>query len=95
MTRLKLLVPATLLLFLVLAPTALAGSQEPVSGEGAYGVADDKVVTTAGFILIIFFPLFILVMSLIQGRLEARKDARKEAAKKTRRAMDGRWDSGW
>ena len=41
---------------------------EPLSGEGTYGEADDKVVTNAGFIIIIAFPLFILCMSLLQQR---------------------------
>jgi hypothetical protein len=95
MTRLKLLVPATLVFFLVLAQVALADAQEPVSGEGSYGIADDKVVTAAGFILIIFFPLFILCASIVQGRLERRKDERKAAAKRTEKAMGQRWESGW
>ena len=95
MTRIKLLIPATLVFFLVLAQVALADAKEPVSGEGAYGIADDKVVTNVGFILIVFFPLFILCMSLLQGRLEKRKDARKAAAKRTERAMGDRWESGW
>ncbi len=95
MTRLKLLIPATLVFFLILAQVALADAQEPVSGEGAYGIADDKVVTNVGFILIVFFPLFILFMSLLQGRLERRKEERKAAAKKTDRAMGKRWESGW
>ena len=96
MTRLKLLIPATLVFFLLLAQVALAtDAQEPVSGEGAYGIADDKVVTNVGFILIVFFPLFILCMSLLQGRLEKRKDERKAAAKRTEAAMGDRWESGW
>ena len=95
MTRIKLLIPATLVFFLVLAQVALADAQEPVSGEGAYGIADDKVVTNVGFILIVFFPLFILCMSLLQGRLEKRKDARKAAAKKLHAATAKGWETGW
>ena len=45
----------------------------------------------AGFILIAFFPLFILAMSLIQWRLDKRKEARKAAAK-LRAARDR---AGW
>ena len=62
---------------------------EPLSGEGTYGEADDKVVTNAGFVIIIFFPLFILVMSLLQWRLEKRKARRK----KTLPPAD--WAGGW
>lgn len=63
------------------------------SGQGTYGEAGDKVVTNAGFILIGFFPLFILLMSLLQWRLEKRKYARKNAAK----ARSGKkvWTTGW
>lgn len=91
--RLIALLPATAVLFLLLAPAALADdSQEPVSGEGLYGVADDKVVTNAGFLIIVFVPLFILTMSLIQARLEKRKDARKAAAKRVK----SEWgNAGW
>ena len=59
-------------------------------GEGWWGETDDRVVTNAGFILIIFFPLFVFFMSLLQWQLEKRKDRRKAAAK--RRAQDvGGW----
>jgi preprotein translocase subunit SecG len=78
------------LLLLVLAPAAGAVEND---GRGLYGATDDKVVTTAGFILIVFFPTFALVMSLIQARLEKRKDARKAAAKG--RLGDTRWRGGW
>ena len=59
-------------------------------GEGWWGETNDVVVTNAGFILIIFFPLFIFFVSLLQWRLEKRKDMRKAAAK--RRAQDA---GGW
>ncbi|HEV7805930.1 MAG TPA: hypothetical protein VGO80_08930 [Solirubrobacteraceae bacterium] len=64
----------TLLLFV--APTLAHDG-----GEGLWGETDDKVVTNAGFILIIFFPLFLLFMSLLQWQLEKRKYRRKAAAK--------------
>ena len=73
----------------LLAPAALAQQ----SGEGLIGEADDKRVTNAGFILIAFFPLFILMMSLLQWRLEKRKYARKAAAK-AREGSDV-WRGGW
>ncbi len=81
MTRALALLPTSLVLFLLLAPVALA-TQEPVSGEGAYGPADDKVVTNVGFMIIIFFPLFILCMSLLQWRLDKRKEQRKAISKR-------------
>ena len=62
-------------------------------GQGTYGEADDKVSTNAGFIVIGFFPLFILLMSLLQWRLDKRKYARKAAAK--RRAGAAEWRGGW
>ena len=93
MFRVLALLPTGLLLFLLLAPAALADTQEPVSGEGAYGIADDKVVTNHFFAVILFFPLFVLVMSLIQWRLEKRKEQRKAISK--RLTADRRWQSGW
>lgn len=59
------------------------------NGEGWWGETNDRVVTNAGFVLIIFFPLFIFVMSLIQWRLEKRKDRRKAAAKRRAQAAGG------
>jgi cbb3-type cytochrome oxidase subunit 3 len=77
------------LLLLLLAPSALAYND----GRGFYGATNDKVVTNAGFILILFFPLFVLTMSLIQWRLDKRKAARKAAEKA--HAGDPRWRGGW
>ncbi|MSX01565.1 MAG: hypothetical protein F2813_00215 [Actinobacteria bacterium] len=86
--------PITAAAALLAAPAALA-TQEPISGEGTYGVADDRVVTMTGFIVIAFFPLFILCMSLLQWRLEKRKDARKVASKRLEAAAGDSWRSGW
>ncbi len=86
MRRLLLSVTATLVLCALAAPVALAQS----SGQGAIGEAGDKKVTNAGFILIAFFPLFILLMSLLQNHLEKRKDARKAAVKARGAARCGR-----
>ena len=58
-------------------------------GEGWYGETNDRVVTNAGFILIIFFPLFVFVASLIQWQLEKRKDRRKAEAKRRAQAAGG------
>ena len=79
----------TLALLAIAAPAALAHD----GGEGLWGETDDKIVTNAGFILIAFFPLFILFMSLLQWKLEKRKDARKKAAKARVARADVR--GGW
>ncbi len=89
MRRLALTTATAALLLLLLAPSALAYND----GRGFYGATNDKVVTNAGFILILFFPLFVLTMSLIQWRLDKRKAARKAAAKA--HAGDPRWRGGW
>lgn len=79
----------TLAVLAVTAPVALAHD----GGEGLWGETNDKVITNAGFILIAFFPLFILFASLLQWRLEKRKDARKAAAKARKARIDVR--GGW
>lgn len=71
------------------APAALAYND----GRGFYGVTTDKVTTDAGFILIVFFPLFIFAMSRLQKRLDKRKDARKAAHKA--QVGNARWRGGW
>jgi hypothetical protein len=82
--------PASAIALMVLAPAALAHD----GGEGWYGPANDKVVTNAGFILIVFFPLFVFLMSMLQGHLEKRKERRKKAHKAL--ASDERaWRGGW
>src|ERR1700722_306633 len=89
MRRLLTSLIASVSLLLVLAPSALAYND----GRGWYGATNDKVVTNAGFILIIFFPTFVLLMSLLQWRLDKRKEARKSAQKA--RLGDARWRGGW
>jgi hypothetical protein len=76
-------------MLLVLAPAALATND----GRGFYGATNDRVITNGGFILIIFFPMFVLFMSLLQWRLEKRKEARKAAQKG--RLGNPRWRGGW
>jgi hypothetical protein len=71
------------------APAALAHD----GGEGLWGETNDKVITNAGFILIAFFPAFILLASLLQWRLEKRKDARLKAKKARAERADVR--GGW
>ena len=75
-----------LALTLALATSAAAHND----GRGFYGATDDKVVTDAGFILVIFFPTFVFAMSMIQRRLEKRKEARKAAS-----LPDATWRGGW
>jgi hypothetical protein len=82
------LLPLTLFLSLALAPAASAYND----GRGFYGPTNDKVVTNAGFILIIFFPVFVFTMSMIQKRLDKRKEARKAAEKLLGNAN---WRGGW
>jgi hypothetical protein len=82
---------AAAIALLVLAPGAFAAHE--LGGAGTYGEADDRVVTNAGFIVIAFFPLLILALSVLQWRLDKRRDARKAAAKARHRAAD--WQGGW
>ncbi len=84
-----LLVLWALALPFVLAPAALATN----NGRGFYGETDDKVVTDAGFILIILFPLFIFCMSMLQRALDKRKEARKAAQKG--HLSNAQWRGGW
>ena len=79
----------SLIVSLALAPAASAYND----GRGFYGATNDKVVTRAGFILIIFFPVFVFLMSMLQSRLEKRKQARTAAHKAY--MADPRWRGGW
>ena len=81
----------TAVVFLTAAPAAVAGVSH--GGEGWYGETTDVVITNAMFIVIIFFPTVILIMSLIQWRLDKRKHARMDAAKA--RAQNADWRGGW
>ena len=88
MRRLLVMV-ALLALVLLLLPGA---AQAHNDGRGFYGETNDKVVTNAGFILIIFFPVFVFVMSTIQRQLEKRKEARHAADISH---ADARYRGGW
>jgi hypothetical protein len=77
-----------LLALLVLAPAAAAEND----GRGFYGATNDKVVTDAGFIIIAFFPLLVLALSMLQRWLDKRKQARKAAAAQLGAAQ---WRGGW
>lgn len=74
---------------LLMAPAVLAA--DPDHGEGTYGPVTDKNITNVAFMVIIFFPLLCLVLTLIQWKLDSRKERRKKAAKKL--ASD--WHGGW
>jgi hypothetical protein len=89
-TRLTAKLTALAVLVLLVLP-AVAGAYN--DGRGFYGATNDKVVTDAGFILIVFFPLFVFLMSMLQGRLEKRKTARKAAAKA--HLGNAQWRGGW
>ncbi len=89
MKRLTTSLSLAALLLLAAAPLAAAHD----GGEGWIGETNDLMVTEAGYIVIAFFPLFILMMSLIQWKLEKRKDARKAASKA--RAADPHGAGGW
>ncbi|WP_205699097.1 hypothetical protein [Conexibacter sp. SYSU D00693] len=89
MRRLTSSLVLTVSLLALTAPAAFAQA----SGEGLYGETNDKVVTNFGFIVIAFFPLFILLMSLLQWRLDKRKDAKKASIKARGGAQ--RWSGGW
>jgi uncharacterized PurR-regulated membrane protein YhhQ (DUF165 family) len=73
---------------LVLAPAAFAKND----GRGFYGATDDKVVTNAGFILIVVFALFVFLMSMGHRALEKRKEARKAADQDY---LGSHWRGGW
>jgi hypothetical protein len=87
LTSLLLLVALPLLLAL---PPAAGAYND---GRGFYGATDDKVVTDAGFILILFFPLFVFAMSMLQRTLEKRKEQRKAAQKA--QLGNTQWRGGW
>jgi hypothetical protein len=92
MRRTLLSLAVSVSLLALAAPAALAQNGQD-GGEGLWGETSDKVVTNAGFFLIAFFPLFVLVMSLLMWRLEKRKDRRKAAEKARRARVDTR--GGW
>jgi preprotein translocase subunit YajC len=89
MRRLLPLLVVALTAVLVAAPAALAHD----GGQGTYGIANDKVVTNAGFILIAFFPLFVFAMTMLQTRLDRRKERRKAVHKAL--AREDRVRGGW
>jgi len=70
----RLLAPiAVAITMLVLAAPAFAAD----NGEGLVGETDDRIVTFFSLGVVVFFTLFVILMSALQGRLEKRKDERK------------------
>ena len=85
---------AAVFLWALMIPLVLASvAQAENDGRGFYGATNDKVVTDAGFILIVFFPLFIFCMSMLQRHLDKRKEARKAAHKA--QLSNAQWRGGW
>ena len=75
---------------LAFAPAAMARDD---GGQGWWGETTDPQITSTMFILIAFFPMLILVLSLIQWRLDKRKHAREDA--ETAREASADWRGGW
>jgi hypothetical protein len=73
----------------LLAPAALAHD----GGQGIVGETNDRIITTAGFIVIATIPLIIALASAIQWRLDKRKYARLAA--KRARSTGAEWRGGW
>jgi membrane protease YdiL (CAAX protease family) len=88
--RILSVVTSVLAASLLLAPAALATAH---GGEGFYGETTDRTITYAMYLVIIFFPTIIIVLSLIQWRLDRRKHHRLASAR--RRAASADWRGGW
>jgi hypothetical protein len=78
--RIAAMLAMALALLLALAPATLAAD-----GVGLYGRTDDRVVTYAGFILIAFFAILVIVLSLVQTRLENRRERLRNELERLRR----------
>jgi hypothetical protein len=78
--RFAFLVTSSLVALLALAPAAIAAD-----GVGLWGRTDDKVVTYASFVVMGFFAILVVVLSLIQIRLENRKERAREELERLRR----------
>ena len=82
----------TLWVLALSAPVALAAPGHD-GGQGTYGEADDKVVTAAGFIIIVGVPILVTLLSLAYNKLEGRRLRRLDAAKARSARADLR--GGW
>jgi len=88
--RITLALVSVVVVVLTLVPDALARGD---AGQGWWGETKDKDITSTMFIVIAFFPLLIVVLSLIQRQLDRRHHAREDAAKA--RAANADWRGGW
>jgi hypothetical protein len=79
MKRTLLSLSASAMLLLLASPVAMAAD-----GEGLYGRTNDKVITFFCFGVIIFFALFVILMSVAQHRLETRKERAREDIERLR-----------
>jgi uncharacterized membrane protein len=87
------LIAALLAFGVVLLATAPAAFARAYGGEGWYGETSDKTITYAMYLVIIFFPLVIVLLSVIQWRLDKRKHAKMRAARSHAANVD--WEGGW
>jgi tellurite resistance protein TehA-like permease len=71
---------AALAVAMTFAPAALAAD-----GVGLYGRTDDRVVTYAAFMVIAFFTLLVITLSIVQIRLESRRERLKQDLERLRR----------
>jgi hypothetical protein len=69
-------------LLLMAAPALAAGAID--NGEGTVGETDDKIITFFSLGVVLFFVVFVTLMSMLQGALDKRKDARKAAHLRSR-----------
>jgi heme/copper-type cytochrome/quinol oxidase subunit 2 len=93
MRRTRILTGLFVLSVTLLTCAAPAFASSPSGGQGWYGETNDKVITNAMFLVILFFPVIITLFSIIQWRLDKRKHARMDAAK--RREGNADWRGGW
>jgi hypothetical protein len=66
----------TIALLVLTSAPALASD----NGEGLVGETDDKIVTFFSLGVVVFFALFVVLMSVAQRKLERRKEEKKAAA---------------
>jgi uncharacterized membrane protein len=71
--RIGSVIVMALAIVLAFAPAAMAAD-----GVGTWGRTDDKVVTYSAFVVMAFFAILVIVLSLIQIRLETRKERARE-----------------
>jgi hypothetical protein len=83
MRRLATAIPLSIVSLLLLAAPVLAAEGND-NGEGLVGETDDKIITFFSLGVVLFFTVFVIVMSKLQGALDKRKEARKAAHLRSR-----------